>query len=193
MKKTYTLTYTLVLVFVAASFGSVYEFTLTTQPELRYSHLELHQGTPNPTSGTMDPTHNLQIINVFNEAVYEQNYSIVDYLSTTCMLDECEDRVQFLEEPDLFIRVPYFVNAKEILIKEIHGEEQLRINVTHFSRYCGNNICNDGYNERTCPEDCLSESVRNQEQHNTQQALIWVLVATILSIIGLVYRRRTRT
>lgn len=178
-----------VLVLVATSHGTIYELTITTQPALDYTTLELHQGATNPISLSTNPTHNVRIIDVFEDEVYQKNYSVQEYISYNCLTEECNDTIEFIEEPQLQIRLPYYINAKEIVVQEIGTEQKLRIDVSHLSKYCGNGICNQGYSAETCPQDCLTV-IPEEKQSDQKRALYWILFATILAIIGLVYRRR---
>ena len=177
------------LVFVAASFGTIYELTITTHPQLNYSNLELHQGATNPLSLSTNPTHQISILDVFEDIVYKKNYSVQEYISYTCLEEDCEDTIHYLAEPEIQASLPYYSNAKEIVVQELSSDQELRIDVTHLSNYCGNGICNRGHNDRTCPQDCLI-ILPEENQPNRQGLLYWILAASVLAIIGEVYRKR---
>lgn len=176
------------LLLVAAS-GPIFEFELTITPEITFSEINVTHGHPNPASLSVSPTHEITILDRFQQELHQQQYTFRERISVECRENDCADRVRFVAQPTQTIRLPYHATADAIRIEEINGTRSTAINVKHLSRYCGNNICNEGQSPASCPQDCTTQ-LRTQETTNTTNYLLLLTGLTILLTAGMLYKRR---
>jgi len=64
----------------------------------------------------------------------------------------CTEKSQF----DLSLEIPYDVTAKNINIYSPSGKMIAFVDVSQFSQRCGDGVCGQGENFKTCPQDCRS-------------------------------------
>lgn len=83
--------------------------------------------------------------------------------------------------------IPYHRLATEILLTNLATQEETRINTQEHARICGNNICNQGYNAITCPQDCAEEEPTS---YNWRTGSIIALLLIIA--FGLILRKKQK-
>lgn len=92
-----------------------------------------------------------------------------------------------LKDVNITEALPYFNDAKYIKVY-YKDSEVFSIDVTKYSNYCGNNICNTGEYSSNCPKDCVKEEVKERA---VKKSFIWVigLVFVLIFILYIIYKR----
>ncbi len=91
-----------------------------------------------------------------------------------------------LKDVNITEALPYFNDARYIKVY-YKDSEVFSIDISKFSNYCGNNICNIGEDSGNCPDDCIRKEA-------AKKPFLWIigLLFVLILIVYIVYRRNKR-
>lgn len=110
----------------------------------------------------------LDIISFDDEVIYSQNFDLglvrqklpnpewFDDEGRQIYIPTEDETIIKLDETTKELVVPYFQNAKQIIIFNEENEKVLEIPVLQFADTCGNNICEPQESYESCQLDCSS-------------------------------------
>lgn len=106
-----------------------------------------------------------KIISFNNSTIGRYNFSV----SLNTYIDSFDENGTAIDggvltsnSSEINLKLPYYENAKEIVIYDINNKEKLRIDVSMYSKTkCGDGICSNSENYVICNKDCESGSKDN--------------------------------
>ena len=192
MKINKIITFLLFVLFIAPS-------VIALQPEkIYFIDLEYDKGTLElidisiitgyPQISTDDSLpYKLELLSIEKEILYQGYFDIPNKFSTPPPLSpEDKSGVVELSNVNFSISLPYY--KKGNIINIIKDEKiLLRIDVSKFSMYCGDSICQSDENNQNCPQDCISPDVSPiQEEDEDRGNRLYLIIIPLIILLGII-------
>ncbi|MBI2672759.1 hypothetical protein HYX19_00715 [Candidatus Woesearchaeota archaeon] len=185
MKIPITLLFLLLSTLPVLALDNIYLVELSySNGKFNFSSIGVMEGFYREKSYNENLEYNIKVIKYDSSVLWENNLPIGNVIYFE---DERGGGAVTLKNVNLTETLPFFNSAKYIKIYK-KDSEVFSIDITKYSNYCGNNICNNE-DKITCPQDCRTGEKTTEKKFSTSSLITILAAIIIMLVLYIIYKK----